>query len=230
MPKLAVLYLRTSAESQVDRQGPKVQEDQCRAYAMANGMEVVAVLHEAATTGKTDKRPRFAEALVMVEDGEADAVIVSTVDRLARTLNVQEALLDRAWKADAEVHAANYGEILQDDPDDPMRTFVRQVMGAAAQLDRSMLTARMMAGRRKKKAEGGKGEGQYRFGFTKHGPDSDEQVTLRHIDELIARDGRSFEDSVTILNNEGRPTRSGKAWTRQNLAKACSTAGIEQRG
>lgn len=228
MKKLAVLYLRTSTESQVDKHGPRVQEDQCRAYALAQGMEVVAVLHEAATTGKTDERPRYAEALVMVEDGEADAVIVATVDRLARTLTVQEALLDRAWKASGEVHAANYGVILQDDPDDPMRTFVRQVMGAAAQLDRSMLTARMMAGRRKKKAEGGKGEGQYRFGYAKEGPNSAEQATLRRIDELIGRDSRSFEDAATILNGEGRLTRSGKAWTRQNLAKVCQTAQIRQ--
>lgn len=61
------------------------------------------------------------------------------------------------------------------------RTFIRQVMGAVAQLDRSMLTARMMAGRRRKKADGGHPSGSYPFGFTKTGPDPDEQATLARI-------------------------------------------------
>jgi len=83
---------------------------------------------------------------------------------------VQEGLLARSWSAGAEVHAANVGVILQDDPDDPMRMAIRQILRVIAQLDRSMLTKRMMDGRRRKKADGGKGEGQYRFGFTKDGP------------------------------------------------------------
>src|SRR5687768_10590375 len=101
MRQRAVIYLRTSTESQVDRQGPKVQEDSCRAYADSIGVDVVAVLHEAATTGKTDERPCFAEALVMVEEGDADIVLFASLDRLARTLTVQEALLNRAWSVGA---------------------------------------------------------------------------------------------------------------------------------
>jgi DNA invertase Pin-like site-specific DNA recombinase len=228
MRQRAVIYLRTSTESQVDKQGPKVQEDLCRAYADSLGIDVVTVLHEAAVTGKTDERPQYAEALVMIDDGDADIVLFSSLDRLARTLTVQEALLNRAWSVGAEVHAANFGVILEDDPDDPMRTFIRQVMGAVAQLDRSMLTARMMAGRRKKKAEGGKGEGAYPFGYTKEGPDPAEQITLDRIRELIAVDRLSFDEAATILNSEGRATRSGNAWTRQNLAKICATASVSR--
>lgn len=93
----AVIYVPTSGLGQVDREGPGVQEaDGCR-YATACGMTVVAVLHEAAVTGETDDRPAYAEALVMVEQGEADCIIVATRSRLARNLMVQEALLRRAW-------------------------------------------------------------------------------------------------------------------------------------
>ena len=35
---------------------------------------------------------------------------------------------------------------MRDDPDDPMLTFVRQVMGASAQLERGMIRARMQGG------------------------------------------------------------------------------------
>lgn len=47
-------------------------------------MTVVAVLHEKATMGETDDRPAYAEALVMVEQGEANALVVATRSRLAR--------------------------------------------------------------------------------------------------------------------------------------------------
>ena len=215
----AVAYLRTSTESQVDKQGPKVQEDSCRSYATERGWTVVAVVHEAATTGKTDERPEFARALVMIENGEADVLILASLDRLARTLTVQEGLLARAWRTGAEVHVANYGVVLQDDPDDPMRTFIRQVMGAVAQLDRSMITARMMAGRRRKKADGGKGEGSYPFGFTKNGPDPDEQATLARIIHLVDDNHLTLADAADVLNREGLLTRSGLAWSPQNLCK-----------
>lgn len=215
----AIIYVRTSGEAQVDREGPGIQEDSCRSYATQRGWAVVGVLHEAATTGKTDERPEFAKALVMVEDGEADVILVASMDRLARTLTVSEGLLSRAWSAGAEVHMANYGVVLQDDPDDPMRTFIRQVMGAVAQLDRAMLTARMMAGRRRKKARGGKGEGSYPFGFTKNGPDPDEQATLARIIDLTDTQGLTLERAAEVLNSENLYTRNGLPWSPQNLCK-----------
>ncbi|WP_430645423.1 recombinase family protein [Agromyces sp. GXS1127] len=222
----AAVYIRTSTEAQVDKQGPKVQEDSCRSYAESMGFEIVAVLHEEATTGKTDDRPRFAEALVMIEDGDADCIVFASLDRLARTLTVQEGLLARAWQIGAEVHAANFGLVPEDDPDDPMRTFIRQVMGAVAQLDRSMITARMMAGRRKKKQDGGKAEGAYPFGYSKDGPIPNELKTLKRMRELLAVDGLSYDAAARTLNEEGRLTRAGKSWSRQNLAKVATTAGI----
>ena len=215
----AIIYLRTSTESQVDKQGPKVQEDSCRSYATDRGWTVVDVFHEAATTGKTDERPEFARALVMVENGEADLILLASLDRLARTLTVQEGLLARAWRTGAEVHVANFGVVLEDDPDDPMRTFIRQVMGAVAQLDRSMITARMMAGRRRKKADGGHPSGSYPFGFTKNGPDPDEQATLARIIDLTDHDGLTLHEAADVLNREGLLTRSGLPWSPQNLCK-----------
>ena len=88
-----VAYLRTSGLGQVDKQGSGVQEDACRAHAAARGWTLVAVLHEAAVTGNTEERPCWAEALVMIERGEADGVVLSSLDRLARTLTCRT----RCW-------------------------------------------------------------------------------------------------------------------------------------
>ena len=45
-------------------------------------------------------------------------------------------------------------ELLEDDPDDPMRTAIRQMRGSA-QLERGLIRQRMANGRREKKAQGG---------------------------------------------------------------------------
>ncbi|MFE2276646.1 hypothetical protein ACFXAE_05085 [Streptomyces sp. NPDC059454] len=46
------------------------------------------------------------------------------------------------------------GEILPDDPKDPMRTAMRQMMGVFAQLDRGMTAAKLRSGRHIKGVEG----------------------------------------------------------------------------
>jgi hypothetical protein len=56
--------------------------------------------------------------------------------RLARTLVVQEAVLGHVWKHTGRVFAVDVGEVLQDDPDDPMRTAIREIMGVFAQRER----------------------------------------------------------------------------------------------
>jgi DNA invertase Pin-like site-specific DNA recombinase len=91
---------------------------------------------------------------------------VHRVDRLARALHIQEAILSRVWKAGGRVFTVDGGEVLQDDPSDPYRTFVRQVVGAAAQLERGMIRARMQAGRTRARAAGRHIGGSAPYGFT----------------------------------------------------------------
>lgn len=223
----AVIYVRTSGLAQVEREGPRVQEDDCRAYAARLGMEVVAVFHERATPGGVDERPAFADALLAVEDGEAEVVLLAHIDRLARELTVQEGLLASAWAAGAEVHSASYGLIPRDDPSDPMRTFIRQVMGAVAQLDRAIITARMMKARTLIREQGGKAEGRYPFGWSKSGPVEREQHVLAYARALV-EGGHSLAVVASRLNSRSAEwhQRNGKPWTRQNLHVVCRNAGI----
>jgi DNA invertase Pin-like site-specific DNA recombinase len=67
---------------------------------------------------------------------------------------VQEAILAQAWAAGGRVFAADAGEILADDADDPMRTAMRQMMGVFAQLERGMIRARMARSKRAAAAPG----------------------------------------------------------------------------
>ncbi|MEU6839725.1 hypothetical protein ABZ941_31230 [Streptomyces rubiginosohelvolus] len=56
------------------------------------------------------------------------------------------------------------GEILPDDPEDPMRAAMRQMMGVFAQLDRGMTVAKLRRGRRIKGEKG-----QYAYGAPPYG-------------------------------------------------------------
>ena len=140
---MLAIYVRTSTTNNED--SIPAQESACRTYAEQHGLEVEGIYADVGTSGGLDLQDRDAlsEAVLAVEEGRADGLLVHRLDRLARELHVQEATLSRVWQAGGRVHEATHGEVLQDDADDPMRTFVRQVMGAAAQLERGLINARM---------------------------------------------------------------------------------------
>ena len=133
----------------------------------------------------------LAAALAALE-ADADALVVANIDRLARALHVQEAVLAKAWAAGARVFSVTDGEILKDDPTDPMRTFVRQVMGAAAQLERGMVVARMQGGRRRLAAAGRHIGGTVPYGSSLADdgalvPVADEQARALTVNSAIGR-------------------------------------------
>ena len=167
-------------------------------------------------------RPGLALALTTITDQRADGLVVSRLDRLARTLAVQEAALAHVWRHGGKVFAADVGEILTDDPDDPMRTAVRQVMGVFGQLERSMITARLRAGRRLKAEVGGFAYGSPSFGYRAEKgelvPDQSEQHALNRIAELHAQ-GASLRTICSTLNDEGFPTKRGTLWSPGSLGR-----------
>ncbi|NEW71007.1 recombinase family protein [Streptomyces rhizosphaericus] len=65
---------------------------------------------------------------------------------------VQEAILAQIRKHGGRAFTANSGGV---HPDDPMRTAMRQMRGVFAQLERSVIAARLRHGRREKAEQGG---------------------------------------------------------------------------
>ncbi|MFB6710636.1 recombinase family protein, partial [Streptomyces sp. NPDC056333] len=133
-----VMYLRVSTGGQLDGYGLDAQEADCRKWAKKHGHKIVAVRTDGAVTGKStdDERAGLTEALALLADGTGDGLLAPNLDRLARELTIQEAALSVIWAYGSRAFTADHGEHLADDEDDPMRTFVRHVMGAAAQLER----------------------------------------------------------------------------------------------
>lgn len=216
-----VAYLRVSSESQLDGFGLDVQRKAVRTWAKRHGHRIVAECVDAGLSGTRDAadRPGLSSALDSLRPPpRARGLVVARLDRLARSLTVQEAILAVAWKAEAAVFTVDMGEVLRDDPDDPMRTAIRQMQGVFAQLERGLVAKRMRDGRRLKADRGGHAVGQHAFGYRSGGrgadsvPDDHEQQVVRRILELREA-GQSYRQIATQLDGEGLRPRRAERWS-----------------
>jgi DNA invertase Pin-like site-specific DNA recombinase len=219
-------YRRVSTAGQVDRYGLPAQETDLRAYARASGHQLTRIETDGAKPGSLppDERPGLLAALKAIERHEADGLLIpGDLDRLARELIVQEAILTQVWKAGGAVHATTRGEILADDPDDPMRTAIRQFMGVVAQLERALVAKRMRNGRKAKAAAGGyAGFGSPAFGQRSVDGElvTDERETAVTARMRELRDnGLSYRQIADQLNSEGLTAKRGGSWHPQTVSR-----------
>lgn len=231
-----VAYVRVSSESQVDGFGLAVQEKAIRAWCRANGHRLVEVFTDAGVSGSLDAadRPGLSAALdALRPPPRACGLVVARLDRLARALHVQESVLQLAWRSGASVFTVDGGEVQQDDPDDPMRTFVRQVIGGVAQLERSLIAKRMRDGRAAKAATGRKAVGSYAYGYEGAGkgrerdaaPRPDEQAAIARI-VALRRSGAPYRAIAEALDCEGlRPRRAG-SWSAASVRNIALREGL----
>lgn len=231
-----VAYLRVSSNGQLDGYGFDVQRRDIARWARANGHKIVAEFSDA-VTGKADTadRPGLLEALQMLRrPPEAEALIVGKLDRLARQLTTQEAILALVWREGGRVFAAESGEVLADDPDDPMRTAIRQMSGVFAELDRRTIVKRLRDGRRAKAEAGKHAVGSYAFGYQGAGkgrerdaaPHEDEQRAVRRIVEL-RRAGEPYRTIAATLDTEGLKPRKAARWSPMSVRNVAIREGVE---
>ena len=219
------VYVRVSTGKQVEEGlGLGEQERACRAWAREHGHRVVAVFRDEGISGTKELEHRLglAEALAAVKDGRAGAIVVYRLDRLARDLVLQEQLLAEVWRS-GELFSAAGGEAnLHDDPEDPSRRLIRQVLGAVADYERAMIALRLRRGRAAKAARGGFAYGSPAYGYRADGralvPDDREQAAIARARELAAA-GASLRQIGACLQAEGHPAKRGGRWHPTTVAR-----------
>lgn len=220
-------YIRVSTDRQADEGfGLEVQEVVIRDWCSARGHELVGIHRDEGLSGSLDagERPGLSAALETIESGEAEALVVHKLDRLARSLTVQEAALAHIWRSGGEVFSVDAGAVLRDDPDDPVRTAMRQMIGVFSQLERGMISARMRAGRRLKAERGGYAGGRPRYGYRAEErelvPVFAEQEAIRLASQLRCK-GLSYRAIACELESAGFKRRGGSArWHAIQVARA----------
>lgn len=132
--------------------GLEVQRRAIRSWCRAGQHRLVALEADEGVSGTLIERAGLAGALALLRAGTARCLVVHRLDRLARDLVLQEQLLGECWRMGASVSSTAAGEdaYLGDDPADPSRRLIRQVMGAVSAYERDMVTLRLATGRRHK--------------------------------------------------------------------------------
>lgn len=214
-------YVRVSGKGQVEGDGFARQEAAIRSYAKAHGVEVVSIYREEGVSGTTEVRPALADMLVSLEQNGhgIKLVIIEKLDRLARDLMVQEAIVHDLRKGGFRLVSALEGADLLEN--DPSRKLIRQVFGAIAEYDKAMTVAKLRAARERKKAATGRCEG--RKAFTQDTlPDAirkalEEVRRMRKVNPGQRRP--SFAEVAQALNASGLRTVQGKPFTAANLMR-----------
>jgi DNA invertase Pin-like site-specific DNA recombinase len=214
-----VAYLRVSTDAQVDGFGLAVQRQSITDWATTNGHDITTWCEDVITgTREALDREGLSCAFQALADGEASGLIVARLDRLSRTYHVQEAIFAAIWRDGHDVFSADTGEVKRNDPDDPMRTGMRLMIGVFAEIDRMMTVKRLRDGRRAKVRAGGKGSGSYPYGQCKAGPVDAELAVLADISDLRTQ-GRTWREVADALNAAGIPPRHAAIWSDASVRK-----------
>ena len=211
----AFAYLRVSTVGQVQGHGFDRQLDTIQAYAREAGIEIVQVFKEEGISGTTDEtqRPAFQELMAAVLGNGVRTIIVESMDRLARELRIQEALLVYLASKGVNLISARTAEnITQAVQADPLKKALVQVQGVFAELEKNQLVRRLRKGRDKTRQLTGRCEGRRPYGDTE-----DEQAVIRRIRAMRRRrrnglKGMTLQAIADRLNSEGIRTRDGLQW------------------
>ncbi len=210
-------YVRVSTATQAEEgMGLAVQKAAIRKWCKDHGHRLVKTLSDEGVSGskELDDRPGLADAFDVVRSRKAQGIVVPRLDRLARDLIVQETILAEVRRIGGEVFSTSPAEAsyLTDDPDDPSRKLIRQVLGAVSEYERSMVALRLRNGRKRKAQMGGYAAGAPAFGFEARDGDliesQNEQSTIERIAELRTS-GSSFREICSKLEAEGHVTKRG---------------------
>jgi DNA invertase Pin-like site-specific DNA recombinase len=157
----AVAYFRTSSATNVgdDKDSRKRQQDAVRAYAQANGIEIVREYYDAAVSGAdpVEARPGFSNMLTYMLGNGARIVLVENASRFARDHIVQglgHALLKKHGitliPVDAPTHFTE---------ESPTANMLRTIIAAVSQFEKEALVLKLRKARDRKRRETGRCEG-----------------------------------------------------------------------
>ena len=210
MKTKAFSYLRVSGKGQIEGDGFPRQRDTVNLWAKRHQVEIVQEFRDEGVSGDKDAfdREGLTDMLVALKANGVRLVLVERADRLARDLMVSEILLAEFRKLGVKVVAADSDTDLTVEDGDPTRTLMRQMLGAIAQWEKSVIVQKLRAARMRIRKSKGRCEGRKPYGAN-----DDEQGVIGQMRQLQS-EGLSLRAIADRLNIEGIETRSAKAGKR----------------
>lgn len=200
---IALLYARVSTQLQVnDGVSLDVQERQLQQAAELAGFTNIELVREEGRSGKSiSGRPALTETLKRLDAGEAQALFVTRIDRLARSTQDFLSIVDRAnkngWRLvmlDLNLDTSSY-----------QGRFVVTIMSALAEMERGIIAERQKDVHKDRRARG------VVWGVDM-GPmnKTPEDIKQRVLSERAS--GASFKTIADGLNRDEIPTQNLRKW------------------
>ena len=198
-------YLRVSTQEQArSGLGLDAQRDAIQQEADRRGWSVVWVSDEGATAA-TMRRPGITQALAMLRNGQAEALVVAKLDRLSRSLLDFAATMETARSQGWALVALDLGI----DTTTPAGELVANVMAAVAQWER-----RVIGERTKDALAAAKAKGVHVGRRSTVPPDVRDRV------RRLRRDGYTFRQIADALNDDQVPTGQGGTCWRPSAVRS----------
>ena len=176
----AAIYARVSTSN--NGQDPRVQTREIREYCERRGWQIAGEYVDAGISGAKDSRPELNKLMADAHRRRFDAVFVWKFDRFARSVS-------HLLRALENFNALGVGFVSlseQIDTSTPTGKMVFTVLGAVAELERSLIAERVRAGLRNAKAKG------TRLGRPRISVDASRVARLR-------AEGRTVRDIAVVL-------------------------------
>jgi|SRR5262249_5177552 len=211
--KRAFAYRRVSSlgQSADDRDGLVRQQVVIREYCHKNEMRIVRWFTDS-ISGKTDleDRPALYDLMQALHADGVKTVVIERLDRLARSLLVQESIVADFKRSGFEIVSCAEPDLLSDDP---TRVLLRQMMGAFAEYERAMIVQKLRGARQRARAN----RKDYREGRKRYGERPGEIEVIQRIREMRAA-GLAYDTIAERLNIENIPARAGR-WHATSVSR-----------
>ena len=224
--KAALIYARVSSDKQREEHTIASQTAALRVFAQEQGFSVPDewVIEDEGYSGATLVRPGLERVRDLVAEGQVDAVLVHSPDRLSRKYAYQVLLLEEFARNNVQTIFIKAPQTAT--PEDQL---LLQFQGMIAEYERAQILERSRRGKRHRALQGvvnvlcGAPYGYRYIRKSEHAPASysiidSEASVVRMVYELYTAKGLSIGAVTRLLNEQGIPTRKQiSRWERSTV-------------
>jgi DNA invertase Pin-like site-specific DNA recombinase len=228
MPTKTIAYLRVSTEKQADHGvSLDAQRSKIEAYAQLYDLRLVDLIVDAGQSAKTLDRPGLQRALAMLRAKQAEALLVTNLDRLTRSVVHLGQLVEDYFAEGGKWALLSVSE--QIDTRSAAGRLVLNVLGSVAQWQREAIGERTKAAMRHKIAMGEYIGGEIPFGYRLSSDgvklvrdlfEQDAKATAR----ALRQSGMSLREIAAVLQARGVLTRSGRPFAPFQVSRMLRAA------
>ena len=217
-------YTRVSTEEQLRHgSGLEIQKEQITEYCRKNGLELIDIFSDEATSGSKENRAGLNKLLRYSRENKVSSVIIQKLDRLSRDTMYGLWVQKELAKVDVELISIKEEHV---SGNDPVQNLMRTIIFAFAEFEKDQISGRLLSGRRNKaESKKEKASGNCPIGYKYQYTDNNNPVVVVDVDraEIVKEmyklymHGSSIQQIANILNDKGTLTARGGLFTKASV-------------